>query len=154
MNRTKIGLLVLLIVFAAIQFIQPVHNQDAQVVLTDITKVYPVPDKVQAILKNSCYDCHSNNTRYPWYSRIQPWGWWLASHIRKGKEELNFSEFGTYSTRRQKSKLKSIGSSIEDETMPLPSYTLIHKGAKLTKEDKALILDWVERMQDSLSQQN
>jgi hypothetical protein len=154
MSYTKIGLLTLLIVIAVVQFIQPAPNQSRKVLLADITNVYPVPDKVQAILKNSCYDCHSNNTRYPWYSHIQPWGWWLASHIRKGKEELNFTEFGNYSKRRQQSKLKSIGNSIEDETMPLPSYTLIHRGAKLSKEDKTLILDWAERTKDSLSQQN
>lgn len=154
MSRIKIGLLVLLVIIIAIQFIQPARNQNGQVLAADITKIYTVPENVEAVLKTSCYDCHSNNTNYPWYANVQPGGWWLASHIKKGKAELNFNEFGNYSKRRRQSKLKSIASSIEDGTMPLPSYTLIHKNAKLSKEDKVLLLNWVQKTRDSLSLKN
>jgi len=116
----------------------------------DITRVFPVPEKINGILKNSCYDCHSNNTRYPWYAMLQPGGWLLASHIKKGKQELNFNEFGSYSRRRQQSKLKSIGNSIKDETMPLSSYTLIHRSAKLSQTERDLVTNWVEQMRYSL----
>jgi hypothetical protein len=154
MSRIKIGLLVLLVVVIAIQFIQPARNQNGQVLATDITKLYPVPENVQAVIKTACYDCHSNNTNYPWYANVQPGGWWLASHIKNGKAELNFNEFGNYSKRRRQSKLKSIASSIEDGTMPLPSYTLIHKKANLSKADKTLIQNWVKKTRDSLSLNN
>jgi hypothetical protein len=151
MRAIKITLLVLLIVVIGIQFIQPAPNKNGQVLETDITKTVEVPKTIQAILKSSCYDCHSNKTEYPWYSRIQPGGWWMASHIEKGKSELNFNEFGSYSKRRQQSKLKSIANTIEDETMPLSSYTLIHKDAKLNKENKKILMNWVTATRDSLA---
>jgi hypothetical protein len=151
MRAIKITLLVLLIVVIGIQFIQPAPNKNGQVLETDITKTVEVPKTIQAILKSSCYDCHSNKTEYPWYSRIQPGGWWMASHIKKGKSELNFNEFGSYSKRRQQSKLKSIANTIEDETMPLSSYTLIHKDAKLNKENKKILMNWVTATRDSLA---
>ncbi|MEO5561819.1 MAG: heme-binding domain-containing protein [Chitinophagaceae bacterium] len=141
----------LLIVLLLIQFIQPVRNVNGQVLSTDFTKVINAPENVQAVLRTSCYDCHSNNTNYPWYSRAQPFGWLLAKHIRNGKAELNFSEFGSYSLRRQASKLKGIENSIKDRTMPLRSYTLLHKNAKLSQRDKVMIIDWLERTRDSIS---
>ena len=154
MSRVKKILLVLLIVIIAIQFIQPAGNESGQVLPTDIAKVYNIPDQVQTVLKNACYDCHSNNTNYPWYANIQPVGWILTRHIKNGKAELNFSEFGDYSSRKQRSKLNSIAKTIEDGTMPLSSYTLIHKNAILTKEEKALIIDWANTTKDSLSLKN
>lgn len=150
MSWIKIGLLVLLVVVIVIQFIQPARNKNEQVLATDITRIYTLPENIKAILKTSCYDCHSNNTDYPWYANIQPGGWWLASHIKDGKAELNFSEFGTYSNRRQQSKLKSIANSIEDGAMPLASYTLIHRNVKLSEEDKTLLMNWVIKTKDSL----
>ena len=150
-NKTLLGVL---IVFVAIQFIQPARNKNGQVLATDISKMYNLPDNVQGILKMACYDCHSNNTRYPWYINIQPVGWMLARHIKQGKEELNFSELGSYSLRRQISKLKSIENSIKDGTMPLSSYTFIHKNAKLSQGDKALIIDWVQKTRDGLAMKN
>lgn len=147
----KAVVLVFLIITLAIQFLQPARNKNGQAVGNDFSKAFTVPENVQGILKKSCFDCHSNQTEYPWYTYIQPVGWWMDSHVRKGKEELNFSEFGSYSKRRQMSKLKSIAESIEDETMPLPSYALIHKKAKLSNEEKGLILNWVKNTRNSLS---
>lgn len=146
----KSGIL-LLIVLIGIQFIQPVRNKSGQTLPVDIVHTFSFPDNVQAVFKLACYDCHSNNTRYPWYTNIQPVGWLLANHIRDGKVDLNFSEFGSYSPRRQMSKLRSIENSIMDGSMPLSSYTLIHNDARLGKDDKALILDWVTKIKDSLA---
>jgi hypothetical protein len=152
MSRIKKGLLFLAVVLVIIQFIQPARNTSGQVYPADIRCIYPMGKEVQGILKTSCYDCHSNNTYYPWYARIQPGGWWLASHIREGKEELNFNEFGNYSSRRQQSKLKAISNSIKDRTMPISSYTLIHRNAKLSRTQQELVLGWIEKTKDSLSQ--
>jgi hypothetical protein len=154
MSRMKKILLVILVVIIAIQFIQPARNKSGQVLPTDISKTYSIPENVQAILKKSCYDCHSDNTNYPWYSNIQPGGWWLASHIKNGKAELNFSQFGDYSRRKQRSKLNSIAKTVEDGTMPFPSYTFIHTDARLTKEGKAMLVDWANKTKDSLSLKN
>lgn len=95
-------------------------------------------------------DCHSNYTEYPWYTRVQPLGWWMDSHIDEGKSELNFDGIENYGNRRQISKFKSIISSIEDNTMPLSSYTLIHKSAKLSSREQKIITDWASAVLDSL----
>lgn len=142
------------IVFISIQFFRPALNKNRQVLNTDISKSVSIPDSVQVILKNACYDCHSINTNYPWYSNIQPVGWLLAKHIRKGKDELNFSEFGGYSSRRQLSKLDGIANSIKDSTMPLSSYKMMHKNAQLSTNEKALLINWAQQARDSLSVKN
>ena len=150
MKIVKISGLVLLIAFVVVQFVPTSLNQSDDIPQTDIMKTYDVPKQVEAIFKTSCYDCHSNNTNYPWYNKVQPMAWLLEDHINKGKEELDFSDFGSYSKRRQKSKLKSIRSQIEDDEMPLSSYTLIHRDAKLSESDKVMVVEWVNKIIDSL----
>lgn len=149
----KIGL-VLIVVFIAIQFMQPARNKSDLVLPTDISKLVVIPDSVQVILKNACYDCHSNNTSYPWYSNIQPMAWLMARHIRQGKAALNFSEFGNYSSRKQLSKLTGITNSIRDDIMPISSYKWMHKSARLTKDEKELLINWVQQSKDSLAAKN
>lgn len=141
----------LLIAFIGIQFIPTTQNQSSDIQETDIVKNFHAPEKIENIFKTSCYDCHSNNTNYPWYNKIQPLAWFLEDHIKEGKSELNFSEFGSYSKRRQKSKFKSIASQIEDGEMPLSSYTLLHQDAKLSSNDKEEVLAWIDIMIDNLN---
>ncbi|GAC1314040.1 MAG: heme-binding domain-containing protein [Mucilaginibacter sp.] len=150
----KISLAGLIVLFIVIQFIPRDHNDGQQAAVNSITKLYPVPGNVQSILKKSCYDCHSNRTNYPWYAQIQPFRFMLDSHIRQGKDALNFDAFGTYSSRKQRSKLRAIGESLDEGSMPLSSYTLIHRKAALSKEDKALLMNWVKQTSDSLLQKN
>lgn len=143
--------LAFIIILVLIQFIQPAHNQNGQVLDTDISKMVSVPDNIQSILKNSCYNCHSNYTNYPFYIYIQPAGWLLSYHIRNGKEKLNFSEFGSYSKRKQVNKMNSIVKQIENDEMPLASYTFIHRDAILTATDKNVIINWASSARDSIS---
>ena len=138
-------------VFVLIQFIQPARNESGQVLDTDISKTVAVPESVQGILARSCFDCHSNNTHYPWYTYIQPGGWFMAYHVRNGKDKLNFSEFGAYSKRRQGSKLESIGKQIEDDAMPLRSYRWLHRSARLSQPEKDAVIQWTKAARDSLS---
>ena len=147
----KIGSTVL-IVLIGIQFIQPARNENGQALPTDISKTVFIPGNVKSLLQTACNDCHSNNTNYPWYTYVQPMGWIMNNHIQDGKKELNFSEFGSYSGRRQQSKLKSIASQVKDDEMPMASYLLMHKNARLTKEQKTLIIDWALNAKDSLEQ--
>ena len=105
-------------------------------------KTEKVPANVAAILKVSCYDCHSNNTRYPWYSELQPGAYFMAQHIKEGKEELNLDEFNNYSKRRKKAKIKSIISQIEKDEMPLRSYRMMHGNARLSADEKKELLDF------------
>ena len=142
------------VVIIGIQFIRPALNKSNQVFNTDISKIVTTSDSVQILLENACYDCHSNNTNYPWYSNIQPIGWLMAKHIRKGKDELNYSEFASYSPRRQLSKLNGIANSIRDDIMPLSSYKWMHKNAQLNKFEKTLLFNWVQQASDSLAVKN
>ena len=150
MSRPKKILLGLLLVFFAIQFIQPAHNKSEQVLPTDFTGVFVVPHNVQSIFKNACYDCHSNNTDYPWYANIQPIAFVMARHINNGKAQLNFSSFGSNSQRKQISKLKEIVNQVKDDEMPLTSYKLMHSRARLSAADKKLIVTWLTVTADSL----
>lgn len=147
-------MILLPVAFAAIQFIQPARNKSGQVMPTDISNTLNIPPLVDTLLKTSCYDCHSNNTNYPWYANLQPLGWILNKHILKAKMELNFSDFGSYSSRRQRSKLKSIASQVNDNTMPLASYTWLHKNSKFSKEAKALINDWALKSIETIATGN
>jgi hypothetical protein len=106
-----------------------------------------------ATLKTACYDCHSNNTRYPWYNNIQPVAWWLANHVRDGKRGLNFSEFTAYNIGKQYRKLDGINEEIKNGDMPLGSYTLIHKDAILSQQQKISIANWVTALRDSIKAQ-
>jgi hypothetical protein len=137
-------------VFAGVQFIPAKRNQSNTVSTSDFMSVYSVPKYIEAKIKVSCYDCHSNDTNYPWYNKVQPFALILEDHIKIGKEELNFSEFGGYSLRRQRTKLKSISSQIRDDKMPLLSYTFMHRDSKLTMSDKKLIVNWIEKLKDSI----
>jgi hypothetical protein len=139
---------ILLILLVGLQFISTRSNQSTTVPSTDFVKMYKAPEDVQSILSVSCYNCHSNNTNYPWYSWVQPVGWFLENHINKGKSELNFSEFGNYSTRKQKSKIKSMISQVEDGEMPLASYTFIHRDARLSQDDKNRLVNYLKSKQD------
>lgn len=138
------------VILIGIQFFQPPRNQSDDVPASHIERVYAVPQNVKTILVQSCYDCHSNNTSYPWYSSIQPGAWYMAKHIRKGKEELNFSDFGKYSARRQRNKFSAMAGQIKDGEMPLSSYTLIHRNAVLSQEDKRVLMEWFGAMEDSI----
>lgn len=147
----KIIAIVALVALIGIQFIPKNPNQSEVVPVTDFISTYKPPKEVAGILKTSCYDCHSNNTDYPWYNKIQPVAMFLEDHVKHGKEELNFNEFGDYSDRRKKSKLKSFINQVEQNEMPLESYTLIHWDAKISDSEKKLVLTWVNQLLDSLS---
>lgn len=137
---------VLLLLFVGIQFIRPKKNRSLAQSPNDIALHYAVPDSVSKILKRSCYDCHSNNTSYPWYNRIQPVAWWLQYHVNHGKHSLNFSEFASYTPDRQVKKLKAIGKEIREDGMPLDSYLWIHKDAVLGADEKTLVVHWAESL--------
>jgi Haem-binding domain len=149
-NILKKLFLFLLVAFVVLQFFRPKKNVSDTISANDITTKYAVPADVMASLQTSCYDCHSNNTKYPWYSHIQPVAWWLSDHIEDGKKEINFNEFAVYSPRRQYKKFREISTQLEEDEMPLKSYTIIHGDAKLTKEQKVQIYNWTNAMMDSM----
>lgn len=139
----------LLVVLVIIQFIRPEKNESTSAGNGSIINAMQVPPEVHEVLKVSCYDCHSNNTVYPWYSNIQPVGWWLANHVNEGKKELNFDEFMTYEPKRAAKKLKEIVEVIEKQEMPLKSYTIIHQDAVMSAEQQKLVADWARGAQQN-----
>ena len=137
--------------FVGIQFIPTTRNQSEVVPKTDFILVNDVPNDIKNKLQVSCYDCHSNNTIYPWYNKVQPVAWFLEDHIKEGKAELNFNEWDDYSNRRKNSKLKSIINQIENGEMPLDSYTLIHGNAKLSESEKKLLIEYMSDLKENLN---
>jgi hypothetical protein len=135
-------LLLLPLVLIVIQFIRPARNIGESKTEKDISHATTVPIEVASILEKSCYDCHSNNSTYLWYFNMQPLGWWLQHHINEGKEELNFSEFASYSLKRQKKKLKEIAEQLREKEMPMSSYTLVHTDAKISDAQIDLVANW------------
>ncbi len=150
MKWFKIIGLILLVSFVGIQFVPTERNQSTTIPKADFIKINKPPNKISAILKESCYDCHSNNTDYPWYNKIQPVAWFLEDHIKQGKDELNFNTWNDLSDRKKRSKLKSIINQIKDDEMPLSSYTLIHRGAILNGSDKDTTIDYMKSLMNSI----
>ena len=143
-------LIVLLIIFIVIQFFRPQKNRSESVSANDISTKYAVPDSIRHILKVACNDCHTNNTRYPWYAEIQPLAWWLNNNVVDGKKDLNFSEFTKYRIRKQYRKLEEINDLVKENEMPLASYTWIHKDAVLSSQQKLAIAAWSSSIRDSI----
>lgn len=140
-NRILVALLAVLLLA---QFIRPEKNSAAGEQPNDIFKHYPATPEVQAIVEKACYDCHSNNTNYPWYAEVQPVAWWINDHVVDGKRHLNFSEFATYKPKKANHKLEEVFEEVEKHEMPLNSYTWIHAEARLTPEEQQMLIDWAK----------
>ena len=131
------------------QFFHPKPNNSGDDT-KDISKSFDVPADVQLILQTSCFDCHSNSTRYPWYAKIQPVDWWLTDHINEGKYEVNFSKFSEYRAGRQYRKFDEIIKQVEENEMPLLSYTWLHGDAKLSETQKTRLISWAKAQRDTM----
>lgn len=134
----------LLVILVAIQFIPTNIPENKTDNPGDIIQIGNVNEEVAIILKTSCYDCHSNQTNFPWYSKVAPVSWLVAHDMNEGREELNFSEWGSYPKRRLIKKLEEIGEEVDEGEMPLPIYTLMHGDAKLSAEQKKLLVEWTK----------
>ncbi|MEQ8524791.1 heme-binding domain-containing protein [Gracilimonas sp.] len=142
------GLFLMLII---LQFFGPDTSSPATDPSKDfITNAQP-PEQVSSILKSACYDCHSYQTKYPWYSNIEPVSWWLQDHIDEGRDEFNMSLWADYSTRRADHKLEEAIELVEEEEMPLPSYTWIHGDARLTSEQRQTLIEWFTTLRTEIS---
>lgn len=138
-KKIAIGCIILLVI---IQFIRIDKTNPEVVIENDFIVQTNPPEHIQTILKTSCYDCHSNESTYPWYTNVAPISWWVKQHINEAREELNFSEWGTFKEKRKKHKLEEGAEMIEESEMPLPSYLISHSEAKLTTEQKNELIAW------------
>lgn len=141
---------VLLIVLIVIQFFRPAKNIQKEISANHISRQFTIPPDVSPILEKACYDCHSNNTHYPWYFNIQPVGIWLDWHIKEGKEKLNLSEFTGKRLRIQYHKMEEVIDMVKEGEMPLNSYTWTHKDARLTETERSKLMDWANSVMDTL----
>ncbi len=147
----KKALFIVLIAFLFMQFfridksIPKIDKQD------DFISMFKPPKDVEKFLRNACYDCHSFETKYPWYAEIAPFSWWIKHHVNEGREHLNFSTFGNYDLKKRDHKLEECVEAMEEGWMPLESYTLIHKEAKLNKEQRKLLADFFNRERKMLN---
>lgn len=138
---------VLLLILLVAQFFSPEKNNGEVTSLTAFVNETNPSDEVLKILKESCFDCHSDKTRYPWYNKITPVNYWLASHVNEGKDELNFSNWKTYSLKRKEHKFDEVHEMVEKKEMPLPSYTWTHSEANLSEEQIQAIANWAKEIQ-------
>src|SRR6185503_5985147 len=132
------------------QFIHPKKNKSEGPQPNYIGNNFAIPADVKTILVKACNDCHSNNTRYPWYAKIQPVHWWLDKHIREGKKEFNFDEYTNKPLRFQYGRMNQTINLVKKGAMPLNSYTWTHKDARLKQEEKDKIIAWANSVMDTL----
>jgi hypothetical protein len=138
----KIIAVVIFAAFIVLQFFRPDFTNPPVTQAETLQATTQIPENVQAILTRSCNDCHTNETAYPWYSKIQPSAWFLKGHIDNGRRHLNFSVWNTYDSRKKRHKLEEVCEMLNAKAMPLPSYLWIHWDAKLSDEQRKLLCDW------------
>jgi hypothetical protein len=137
-------LIALVVIFVGIQFI-PVERTNPP-----ITKDVNPPENISVILKTSCYDCHSNETVWPWYSNIAPVSFLIAKDVNEGREHLNFSEWDRYDANRRSKKMDGVSELVEKGVMPLSIYTFIHSDAKMNSEKIKAIKEWVAASENNV----
>lgn len=140
----------LVVVFLGMQAIQPERTNPPVDESKTLYAMLNAPSEVQAIMDRSCADCHSHNTRWPWYSYVAPVSWLVADDVKEGRSHFNISAWDRYSTNRAIAKLDEICQEVLEARMPLPLYLITHSGAKLSQEEIDLLCDWVETERDNL----
>ncbi len=140
-KKIGIGIVVLLVImqFFRIDKSVPEHNSN-----DDILVMNPASEHVGQLVKAACYDCHSYETKYPWYTNVAPLSFWIKGHIKAGRQKLNFAEWASYSEDKRNHKLEESIEEMMDNHMPLKSYTWLHPEAKLGDKDKKDIAEWMK----------
>lgn len=144
------------VVFIGMQFFNPSLKSPPVEPGHDLLATNPPPAEVAALLHQACYDCHSQETKWPWYAHVAPVSWWIVNHMNEGREKLNFSEWSHGDAYRTRKRLNRIADAVQDKSMPLPSYTWLglHPEARLTEEQRGRILKWAEQEAQRLKDEN
>lgn len=146
---TKLLLLILFLAFVLIQFVPVDRSVDESDPNKDFLAMHAnIPQDVALTMKEACYDCHSNKTKYPWYSYIAPVSWWLQNHIDEGREHLNLSLWGGYPASDREELYEEMAEEVDGGAMPLKSYTWIHSKAKLTTEQRKRFVSFMQSMEN------
>lgn len=142
----KLIAIALLVILVIIQFVRPDKNEAGYESIAYFEKETKPSVEIQTILKENCYDCHSNQTIYPWYSEIAPISYWLNDHVEEGKEHFNVSDWKNYSLKKKDHKLEELVEEVEEGHMPLSSYTWMH--GNLDQKEKEIMIQWVNDLRN------
>ena len=147
-------LIILFVLFIIIQFFRIDQTNPPVNKGMDFLTIKQTPETIATNIRNSCYDCHSNETKYPWYTNVQPVAWFMQNHIEEGRKHLNFSIYSTYEPKRQAHKMEEAAEMVENGEMPLESYILGHSEAKLTDSQKAEMINYFKKIQSETQVSN
>ena len=150
MNWKKIVWIVILLIIVIIQIIPSGRPEVIVDNPNDLVLNNHLPDSVKSILKNACYDCHSNETKYPWYAYVAPVSWLVSQDTWMGREHLNFSDWESYTKMDKAKQLGDIGEEVGDGVMPMPIYILMHPEAKLTLRQRELMVEWSDSFAEKI----
>lgn len=141
LKRVFLGLLAVLVI---LQFFRIDKTNPPVTTDEDFLYLAAPPQEIGLLIKDACYDCHSNETEYPWYTNVAPISWWIADHIEEGREELNFSTWAQYDAKRRAHKLEEAAEEVHEGHMPLKSYLWLHGEARLSDEQRERLAAWFE----------
>lgn len=141
---------VIAVVFLGLQFTTPRHTNPPVDAAQTLAATTTVPPEISALFARSCNDCHSNQTNWRWYTYVAPVSWFTVGHVNDGRKEFNLSEWGRYGTRMKETRLKAICAEARGGTMPIASYTFVHRHTKLSPDEVTKICDWTENARHQL----
>ncbi|MFA9392534.1 MAG: heme-binding domain-containing protein [Prolixibacteraceae bacterium] len=150
MKKIKIIGIVIVALAVIIQFIPAQLPETSTNNPNDLLANNEIPDSIASLFINGCYDCHSNQTVYPWYSNIQPTAWLVVRDTKLGREQLNFSDWESFPIKKKLKILNETAAVIEEKEMPFPPYMLIHKKARFSAEERKRMIKWTERFGEEL----
>jgi len=154
MKILRYVLYVLIAIFFLLQFVPAELPENSAEVSNDIVMSSGASEEIQSILRKACYDCHSKQTKYPWYSFVAPVSWLIAKDTREGREELNFSEWAGLSKRKKIKALNDIAEEVEEKKMPLKIYTVVHRDAILSDQEIEALMSWTKSLSDNILSEN
>jgi hypothetical protein len=147
----KVAAAFIFLLFTGVQFVRPERVNPPGAAGQSLEEHARVPPEVAGVLERSCMDCHSNRTDWPWYSNVAPASWFVVDHVKHGRSHLNFSKWGEYNRRRTDSLLDEICKTAQGGSMPLSSYTLVHRSARLAPADVKTLCNWAVEEQQRLA---
>ncbi len=149
----KFSAILLALVFGGLQFVRPARSNPPEVAGRNLAAHARLTPEVETVLRRSCMDCHSNRTEWPWYSHVAPASWLVVDHVNHGRRHLNFSDWARLDREEAGRVLKSICKEAQGGTMPMPSYTLVHRDARLSDGDVKTLCDWASAESERLASQ-
>lgn len=135
----------LIIVLSAIQLKTTDKSPIATNPKSDFLTIEEAPHEVSDLIQSVCYDCHSYQTKYPWYSHIAPVSWWMEGHVKNGREKVNLSVWDEYSPEEQDTLKNKCAELVEKKWMPILTYKITHADARLTEEQRLMLIDWLKK---------